>query len=112
MTSMDTTLGPIAPSTLPLPKARARVKAKEARASKDAAEAATVDAQLPTIPSSTPVAGARAKRGSTDLALLLLCISFMTPGLTPPLTAMTACASSTKALPIGTTEGRDARAHS
>jgi hypothetical protein len=56
------------------------------------------------------VAGARVTRGSTDLALLLLCISLVTPGLTLPPAATTACTNSNRALPSGTTEGRDARA--
>jgi hypothetical protein len=80
---MDTTLRLIAPSTLPLQKrARVRAKAKEARASPDTAEAATVDAQLPIIPSSTPAAGARVTRESTDQAFSLLHISLVIPGPT------------------------------
>ena len=110
ITSMDTTSRLIAPSTLPLPKARARVRAKVARASTDTAEAATADTQLPTIPSSTPMAMARVTRGSTThIALLLLYTNLMIPGPTPPLTATTACTSLIKVLPSGTTEGRDAR---
>ena len=120
-TSTGTTSRPVAPSTLPLQKARERGKAakatraKAARASTATAEAAMVDTLLPTTPSSIRtvlVAEARATKGSmVARTRVLLYINPTMPGRMPLPMRTTASTSSNKgAAPTTTTEGRDARA--